>query len=94
MHLNNPVTFNEKIQWLKLHNTQPICTQMVDKYAVRQIVADSIGEEYLIPLLGVWNTFDQIDFSQLPQKFVLKTNNDSGSVIICKDKNYINKDEK
>lgn len=93
LHLDNPITFNEKTQWLKLHNTRPICTQMADKYAVRQLVSDSIGEDYLIPLLGVWDSFEEIDFGQLPQRFVLKTNHDSGSVVICKDKEKLNKEE-
>ncbi len=91
LHLDSPVTFNEKMQWLKLHNTSPICTQMADKYAVRQLVADKIGEQYLIPLLGVWEKFDEIDFDKLPNQFVLKTNHDSGSVVICKEKGKLDK---
>lgn len=92
LHLDNPITFTEKTQWLKLHNTKPICTQMADKYAVRQLVSDSIGEDYLIPLLGVWDSFEEINFDQLPQRFVLKTNHDSGSVVICKDKEKLDKE--
>lgn len=91
LNLNNPTTFNEKTQWLKLHNTHPICTQMADKYGVRQIIKDSIGEKYLIPLLGVWDSFNDIDFDSLPRKFVLKTNHDSGTVIICRDKEKLDK---
>jgi len=86
LDLKNPQTFNEKIQWLKLHDRKPEYTQMVDKYAVREYIAKTIGEEYLIPLLGVWDTFDEIDFDQLPDQFVLKCNHDSGTVVICKDK--------
>ena len=86
LDLKNPLTFNEKIQWLKLHDRKPEYTQMVDKYAVRDYIAKTIGEEYLIPLLGVWDTFDEIDFDQLPDQFVLKCNHDSGTVVICKDK--------
>ena len=86
LNLANPQTFNEKLQWLKLHDRKPEYTQMVDKYAVREYIAKTIGEEYLIPLLGVWNAFDEIDFDQLPDQFVLKCNHDSGSVVICKDK--------
>lgn len=86
LDLKNPQTFNEKIQWLKLHDRKPEYTQMVDKYAVRDYIAKTIGEEYLIPLLGVWDTFDEIDFDQLPDQFVLKCNHDSGTVVICKDK--------
>lgn len=87
-HLNieHPHSFNEKIQWLKLHNTSDECTRAVDKYEVRQIIADKIGEEYLIPVLGCWESFDEIDFKQLPNQFVLKCTHDSGSVVLCKDK--------
>lgn len=86
LDLKNPQTFNEKIQWLKLHDRKPEYTQMVDKFAVREYIAKTIGEEYLIPLLGVWDAFDEIDFDQLPDQFVLKCNHDSGTVVICKDK--------
>ncbi len=87
LNLKNPQTFNEKLQWLKLYDRNPAYTQMVDKYAVREYIKNTIGEEYLIPLLGVWDSFDEIDFDALPEQFVLKCNHDSGSVIICKDKN-------
>ena len=87
LDLENPKTFNEKLQWLKLHDRNPAYTQMVDKYAVREYIKNTIGEEYLIPLLGVWDSFDEIDFDKLPNQFVLKTNHDSGTVVICKDKN-------
>jgi len=90
LNLVNPVTFNQKIQWLKLHNTNPEYTKMVDKYEVRGIIKRAIGEKYLIPLLGVWNKFDEIDFTKLPDQFVLKPTNDSGSVVICKDKTTFN----
>lgn len=86
MDFNNPFTFTQKIQWLKLYNNSPICTKMVDKYEVREIIKEKIGEEYLIPLYGVWNNFDEIEFDKLPNEFVLKTTHDSGTVIICKDK--------
>lgn len=87
LDIDNPHTFNEKIQWLKLYDRKPLYTQLVDKYAVREYIANTIGEEYLIPILGVWDRFDEIDFSKLPERFVLKCTHDSGSVIICKDKN-------
>lgn len=87
LDLNNPKTFNEKLQWIKLYDRKPIYTVLADKYAVRKLVANVIGEEYLIPLLGVWKKAEDIDFDQLPKRFVLKCNHDSGSVIICKDKN-------
>ena len=84
--LDNPKTYNEKLQWLKLNDRNPLYTQLVDKYRVRDYIKNKIGGEYLIPLLGVWDTPDQIDFSQLPDQFVLKCNHDTGSVIVCRDK--------
>lgn len=84
--LKHPVTFNEKLQWLKLHDRKPEYADMVDKYEVRKIIENSIGAEYLIPCYGVYNSFEEIDFSSLPDQFVLKCTHDSGSVIICKDK--------
>lgn len=86
MNWKHPETFNEKLQWYKIHNRNPLYTILVDKYEVRAYIADKIGKEYLIPLLGVWNSFDEIDFNQLPNQFVLKCSHDSGSVFICKDK--------
>lgn len=86
LNLKNPQTFNEKLQWLKLYNRKPEYIDMVDKLAVRKIISEKIGEEYLIPLLGAWDRFEDIDFDSLPNQFVLKCNHDSGSVIICKDK--------
>ena len=88
LHLNPPRTFNEKLQWLKLHDRRPEYTTMVDKYAVKDYVAKTIGEQYVIPLLAVWDSADDIDISNLPNQFVLKTTNGGGgsSVIICKDK--------
>lgn len=71
LNLNNPQTFNEKIQWLKLHNRNPQYTKLVDKYEVKKYVSNIIGEEYIIPTLGVWNNFDDIDFDTLPERFVL-----------------------
>ena len=82
----NPKTFNEKLQWLKLYNRRPEYTTYVDKYKVREYIAKTIGEEYLIPLLGVWDNSDQIDFDILPNQFVLKCNHNSGGICICKNK--------
>lgn len=84
--LENPRTFNEKIQWLKLHDRRPEYTAMVDKYEVKKYVADKIGEQYIIPTYGVWDHFDEIDFDTLPDQFVLKCTHDSGGVVICRDK--------
>ena len=88
MNWKNPQTFNEKLQWLKLYDRKPEYTQMVDKYEAKKFVANIIGEEYIIPTLGVWDRFDDIDFAALPEKFVLKTTHDSGTVAICTDKQH------
>ncbi len=85
-NLKNPITYNEKLQWLKLHDRKSEYEKMVDKYEVRDYIAKTIGEEYLIPCYGVYNSFEEIDFSELPEQFVLKCTHDSGSVEICKDK--------
>ena len=82
----HPKTFNEKLQWLKVYDRNPLYTKLVDKYAVREYIAEKIGEEYLIPLLGVWDRVEDIDFNSLPDQFVLKCTHDSASVIICRDK--------
>lgn len=88
LNLKCPATFQEKLQWLKLYNRRPEYTNMVDKYEAKKYAASLIGEEFVIPTFGVWNNFDEIDFSQLPNQFVLKTTNGGGSsgIIICKDK--------
>lgn len=92
LDLKNPVTFNEKLQWLKLHNRRPEYTQMVDKYRVKEYVASIIGDEYIIPTLGAWNTFDEINFDELPDQFVLKCTHSSGDIIVCKDKRSLDKE--
>ncbi len=86
LDFKHPKTYTQKIQWLKLKNTNPLYSKMVDKYQVREIIKKELGEEYLIPLLGVWNSFAEINFEKLPEQFVLKTTHDSGTVIICKHK--------
>ena len=86
INFNNPKTFNEKIQWLKLNYRNEEYTKLVDKYRVKQYITKLIGEEYVIPTLGVWNNVDDIDFKSLLEKFVLKCNNDSGRIVICKNK--------
>lgn len=88
-NFKTPKTFNEKLNWLKLHNHDPKLTTMADKYAVKQYVANIIGEEYVVPNYGVWSRFDDIDFDSLPNSFVLKATHDSGGVVICKDKNLL-----
>lgn len=86
---DNPVTLNEKLQWLKLYNRKPIYTRLVDKYEAKGIVTGIIGEEYIIPTLGVWDRFDDIDFDKLPNQFVLKCTHDSGGLVICRNKSKL-----
>lgn len=86
LSLRNPKTFNEKLQWIKLHDRRPEYNTMVDKYEAKKYVAEKIGSEYIIPTLGVWDNFDEIDFDALPNQFVLKCTHDSGSVVICNHK--------
>lgn len=93
LNLKEPKTFNEKLQWLKLYNRKPQYTQMVDKYAVRKYIAETIGEEYLIPLVGgPWKTAEAIDFEALPEQFVLKCNHDSGGIVVCRDKDTLDRE--
>lgn len=91
LDLINPRKFNEKIQWLKLYDRNPQYIVMADKYNVKFHVADLIGKEYVVPLYGVWNHFDEIDFEKLPEKFVLKCTHDSAGLVIVKDKSTLNK---
>mgnify|MGYP003298987625 FL=1 len=95
LNLESPSTFNEKLQWLKLYDRKPIYKTMVDKYQVKQHVSNLIGDEYIIPTLGVWERFEDIDFDALPKQFVLKTTHGGGGygVYICKDKTTFNRDE-
>ncbi len=92
LNLENPQTFNEKLQWLKLYDRRHIYTSMVDKFTAKEYVSQRIGEEYVIPnVAGPWSSFDEIDFDLLPEQFVLKTTHDCGGVVICKDKKLFNK---
>lgn len=91
LNLDPPVTFNEKLQWLKIHDRNPEYTTMVDKYEAKKWVADKIGGGYVIPTLGVWDSFDDIDFDKLPNQFVLKCTHDSGGLVICRDKTKLDK---
>ena len=90
LNLDEPKTFNEKLQWLKLNDRKDIYTTMVDKYDVKEYVANIIGKEYIIPTLGIYDKFGDIDFNVLPKRFVIKCTHDSGSVIVVKDKNNLN----
>lgn len=94
LDLKHPKTMNEKLQWLKLYNRRPEYTAMVDKCAAKEYVASIIGEEYIIPTIGIWNDAKDIDFDSLPLQFVLKANHDSGEgMVICKDKSKLDKDD-
>lgn len=93
MDWKNPKTYSQKLQWLKLYDHNPLYTTMVDKYEVKKYVADLIGEEYIIPTLGVWDKFDDIDFDSLPDRFVLKCTHDSGGLVIVKDKAKFDRDQ-
>lgn len=86
LDLKNPKTFNQKLQWLKLYDRNPYYTQLVDKYKVKQIIADKIGMQYVVPTYGVWSSFDEIDFDKLPEKYVLKCTHDCGSVFLINNK--------
>ena len=90
-NLNNPKTYNEKLNWLKLHDHNPTYTSLVDKYEVKEYVAKTIGNEYIIPTLGVWDSFDDIEFDKLPNQFVLKCTHDSEGLVIVKDKSELDK---
>lgn len=93
LDLEHPRTFDEKIQWIKLYDRKPIYTVMSDKLASKEFVKTMIGEEYVVPIYGKWETFDDIDFESLPEQFVLKTNHDNAGVYIVKDKSKLDKDK-
>lgn len=89
LNLSNPETYNEKLQWIKLYDRNPLYTKLVDKYAVKDYVSEKIGSKYIIPTYGVWDRFEDIDFNSLPKQFVLKCTHDSGGIYICKDKDLL-----
>ncbi len=91
LNLENPQTFNEKLQWLKLNDRNPLYTKLVDKCDVKKYVSGIIGEEYIIPTLGIWDKPEDIDFETLPEQFVLKCTHDCGGLVICKDKRKLDK---
>lgn len=86
LRLKNPVTFNEKLQYLKLYNRNPEHIRFVDKQEAKNYVSERLGKEYIIPTLGIWQSFEDINFDELPSQFVLKCTHDSGSTVICKNK--------
>ena len=86
-------TFNEKLQWLKINDRKDIYTTMVDKYEAKEYVSKNIGKEYIIPTIGIFNNFDEIDFEKLPEKFVMKCTHDSGGIILCRNKKEFDKEK-
>ena len=86
LHLRNPSTYTERLQWMKLYDHNPLYTTVVDKYEAKKFVAEKLGEEYVVPLIGVWDNVEDIPFEDLPNQFVLKCTHDSGGLQICKDK--------
>lgn len=92
-NLKDPKTYNEKLQWLKLHDKHPEYTKLVDKIEAKKYVASVIGEKYIIPTLGVWNSVDEIDWDSLPNQFVIKVTSDSGGIVVCKDKKKLDIDK-
>lgn len=88
VNFNEPTTFNEKLQWLKLNDRNDIYTMLVDKYRVKDFVREKLGEDYIVPTIAAYDDPDEINMDNLPERFVLKWNHDSGSVIICKDKRH------
>ena len=91
LNLKNPVSYSEKLQWLKLYNRNPLYTQLVDKSSAKDYVSNIIGKAFIIKTLGVYNNFEEINFDKMPQKFVIKCTHDSGGIVICKDKNHFDK---
>lgn len=91
LDLNNPITLNEKLQWMKFNDRNPLYSMVSDKLAVRPYIKEQIGEKYLVPLIGSWNKFEDINFELLPNQFVLKCNHDSGGLVICKEKEKLDR---
>ena len=91
LDLSNPVTFNEKLQWLKLYDRKEIYTSMVDKFEAKNFIGTLVGKQYVIPTLGIYNNFDEINFDNLPNQFVIKCTHDSGGLVVVKDKSHFNK---
>ena len=92
LNLENPITFNEKLQWLKLFDHNPIYTKMVDKIGAKEYAANILGEKHIIPTIGIWDKPEDIDWDKLPKQFVLKVTHDSGGIVICKDKEHLDKE--
>lgn len=86
LNLKSPRTYNEKLNWIKLHDHNPLYTKLVDKYVVKKYVSERIGDKYVIPLLGAWDRVEDIEWDKLPNQFVIKCSHDCGGMVICKDK--------
>lgn len=93
LNLDNPKTFNEKLQWLKIHDRRDIYTTMVDKCEAKEYVEKVIGGGYIIPTIGVYDEFDDIDFNKMPEQFVMKCTHDSGGLVVVKDKSKFDVDK-
>ena len=93
LDLENPKTFSEKLQWLKVNYREPIQTVMVDKYEAKHFIAQRVGDQYIIPTLAIWDSVEDIDFDALPNQFVLKCTHDSGGIVICKDKSSLDRED-
>ena len=92
LDLENPKTFSEKLQWLKVNYREPIQTVMVDKHEAKHFIAQRVGDQYIIPTLAIWDSVEDIDFDALPNQFVLKCTHDSGGIVICKDKSSLDRE--
>lgn len=92
-NLKHPSLFQEKLQWIKIHDRKAIYHKMVDKIEVKEFISERVGNEYVIPTIGIWNSFDDIDFNVLPDEFIIKNSYDSGSYFICTNKSNLNKDD-
>lgn len=93
LNLDPPQTFNEKLQWLKLHDHKDYYHKVVDKAEIKELVSKHIGSNYIIPTIGVWDTVEEVPFENLPDQFVIKCTHDSGSVIVCRNKDKLNVEE-
>jgi hypothetical protein len=93
MHWRNPRTFNEKLQWLKVYNRKAEYSTLVDKYSVKQYIADKLGERFVVPVLGVWDRPEDIEWDKLPERFVVKCSHDCGGSVICRNKAELNIEE-
>ena len=83
LNLENPLLFTEKLQWLKINDRNKLYTKMVDKYEAKEYIEAKVGKKYVVPTLGLYNSFDEIDFSSLPNDFIMKCTHNSGGAVVC-----------